>query len=417
MKLKIFKNNNRCNDLTVLSIDSLFDVTSSRRIHASQYKIEGIPFFRGTEINNIKKGIYDYHVFISNEFYDEIKEKYPIPKVGDILITAVGTVGNTLLIEKDFDFYFKDGNIIWLKKKEHKNFNSKYINYFFNTIHGKEKIFGLTGGSAYQALTIKSLSKSNIFLPTISMQNKIVEILEKQEYIISNIEKLISKTEKMFDYLKNELLYRTTIIDFKNGNINLVKYSDRSNIRKVKFNDIISFSMGNTPKKVDDNYNGDIPWITISNLKCKYITDYTAFIKNSKNIKIIPKDTLIGSFKMSVGRFGFTTEDCCTNEAIIAIKKEDTKENLDYLYYLLPKYFNDNAEKNGQGIPLLNSKKIKDIILDIPPLEEQNKIVNFLKKYENLIENQKKLLEKEKQKFEWLSEKLLSGEYLVVDEE
>ena len=42
------------------------------------------------EINNIKKGIYDYNIFISKEFYKEIKQKYPIPKVGDILITAVG---------------------------------------------------------------------------------------------------------------------------------------------------------------------------------------------------------------------------------------------------------------------------------------------------------------------------------------
>lgn len=251
----------------------------------------------------------------------------------------------------------------------------------------------------------------------ISNKKNVCNILKKQESVISNIEKLILKTEKLFDYFKDELLSGRKIIDFKNMEVNLINSSNKINLRTVKLNDIIAFSMGNTPKKIDDNYNGDIPWITISNLKSKYINNYTAFVKNSKSIKIIPKDTLIGSFKMSVGRFGFTTEDCCTNEAIIAIRKEDTKENLDYLYYLLPKYFNDNAEKNGQGIPLLNSKKIKDIMVDIPKLEDQNKIVDFLKKYENLIENQKKLLEKEKQKFKWLSEKLLSGEYLVVEEQ
>lgn len=281
----------------------------------------------------------------------------------------------------------------------------------------KNFILESTNVGAIPALYTKNILDIPIYLTDIIQQKKIVYILEKQESVISNIEKLISKTEKMFEYFKNELLSGRKIIDFKNMEVNSIDSSNKLDLKTVKLSDIISFSMGNTPKKVDDNYNGDIPWITISNLKSKYINNYTAFVKNSKSIKIIPKDTLIGSFKMSVGRFGFTTEDCCTNEAIIAIRKEDTKENLDYLYYLLPKYFNDNAEKNGQGIPLLNSKKIKDIMVDIPKLEDQNKIVDFLKKYENLIENQKKLLEKEKQKFEWLSEKLLSGEYLVVEEQ
>lgn len=389
MKLKIFKNNNRCNDLTVLSIDSLFDVTSSRRIHASQYKIEGIPFFRGTEINNIKKGIYDYHVFISNEFYDEIKEKYPIPKVGDILITAVGTVGNTLLIEKDFDFYFKDGNIIWLKKKEHKNFNSKYINYFFNTIHGKEKIFGLTGGSAYQALTIKSLSKSNIFLPTISMQNKIVEILEKQEYIISNIEKLISKTEKMFEYF-------------------CIKEFDLDNIecRNYQIKDIIIKNPKSTIKAGDiKNSTGNIPAFN-SSAKLQYF--YDDYLVDGENI-FLP-DGGQSSIHYLEGKAAYSSH-------VLSFKLK--KEVITKYFYFYFKNNKDLLDSMFQGAALknLNKKYFFDYQISIPNIEKQKETVELLEKQEILIENQKKLLEKEKQKFEWLSEKLLSGEYLVVDEE
>lgn len=389
MKLKIFKNNNRCNDLTVLSIDSLFDVTSSRRIHASQYKIEGIPFFRGTEINNIKKGIYDYHVFISNEFYDEIKEKYPIPKVGDILITAVGTVGNTLLIEKDFDFYFKDGNIIWLKKKEHKNFNSKYINYFFNTIHGKEKIFGLTGGSAYQALTIKSLSKSNIFLPTISMQNKIVEILEKQEYIISNIEKLISKTEKMFEYF-------------------CIKEFDLDNIecRNYQIKDIIIKNPKSTIKAGDiRNSTGNIPAFN-SSAKLQYF--YDDYLADGENI-FLPTG---GSASIHY----YNGKSCYTTD-VFSFRTEKDKVINKYMYY----YFKNDLSIldnmfYGAGLKHLNKNELLNYKISIPSLEKQKETVKLLEKQEILIENQKKLLEKEKEKFEWLSEKLLSGEYLVVED-
>lgn len=218
-----------------------------------------------------------------------------------------------------------------------------------------------------------------------------------------------------YKIIKNKNKIKRKIIDFENIDINSINFSNKLDFKTVKLSDIISFSMGNTPKKVDDNYNGDIPWITISNLKNKYINHYTAFVKNSKSVKIIPKDTLIGSFKMSVGRFGFTTEDCCTNEAIIAIRKEDTKENLDYLYYLLPRYFNDNAEKNGQGIPLLNSKKIKDIRVDIPKLEEQNKIVKILEKQESIILNIEKLISKTEKIFDYFELNLLSGKISLDD--
>lgn len=365
--------------------------------------------------NNLKKGgvfINDATKMINEEEYKKYKKDI---SENTILLSINGTVGNvSLLQEQDINFILSK-SVAYINPSE--QINKHYLFYVLKSFIFRKYIDLTSTGSTIKNLSLTSIRDFNLSFPNINEQENIVNVLLKQESIISNIEKLISKTEKIFDYFKNELLSGRKIIDFENMEVNSINSSNKLDLKTVKLSDIISFSMGNTPKKVDDNYNGDIPWITISNLKSKYINNYTAFVKNSKSIKIIPKDTLIGSFKMSVGRFGFTTENCCTNEAIIAIKKEDTKENLDYLYYLLPKYFNDNAEKNGQGIPLLNSKKIKDIIVNIPKLEEQNKIVDFLKKYENLIENQKKLLEKEKQKFEWLSEKLLSGEYLVVEEQ
>lgn len=182
-----------------------------------------------------------------------------------------------------------------------------------------------------------------------------------------------------------------------------------------KISQNINFTMGNTPKKENDNYEGDLPWITISDLKNKYITEYTAKIKQNKNVKVLPKGALLGSFKMSVGKFAFTTEDSATNEAIIAIKKNDTKHNLNYLYYALPGYFIENAEKNGQGLLLLNSKKINDINVLFPSIKEQNKICTILSKQESIISNIEKLIEKNEIIFNELSEQLLSGELRLKD--
>lgn len=406
MKFKLMKKLQ--NNLNINTLIELCDVRDGTH-DSPKFIKKGIPFIT---TKNLINGYIDFTDAkqISKEDHEKFIKRSKVDN-GDILIGMIGTIGNPVMItKKEFDFSIKNVGLIKSKGK----INQQFL--FYNIEHHFKKISQYKG-AVIKFISLSDLRNMEIKYPTEKEQLNLVKILSKQKEIISNIEKLISKTEKMFEYFKNELLSGRKILNFENMDINSIDSSNKLNLRVVKLNDIIKFSMGNTPKKIDDSYNGNIPWITISNLKNKYIKNYTAFIKNSRNIKIIPKDTLIGSFKMSVGRFGFTTEDCCTNEAIIAIRKEDTKENLDYLYYLLPKYFNDNAEKNGQGIPLLNSKKIKDIIVNIPKLEDQNKIVDFLKKYENLIENQKKLLEKEKQKFEWLSEKLLSGEYLVVEEE
>lgn len=339
------------------NLETLFFITSSRRVHADKYVKEGIPFFRGTEINNFKKGIYDFDIFISKDFFNEIKNKYPLPQKDDILVTAVGTVGNTFLIEKEFDFYFKDGNIIWLKNNNQEN--KKYIDYFFNTEYAKDKIFGLGDGSAYNALTIKTFSKSEVILPTRKEQDSIVHILSKQENIISNIEKLIKKNEIIFNELSEHLLSGELRLKEDEGKVSIYKNPEdnwkevevNGEVKKIprewdfeKFSQNIKFTMGNTPKKQNDNYNGDLPWITISNFTNKYISEYTANIKKLKNVKILSKGTLLGSFKMSVGKFAFTVEDCTTNEAIIAIKENDTIHNLDFLYYILPNYFIKNAE-------------------------------------------------------------------------
>jgi len=438
MKCKLIKNNN-WKDVPLNSetknipinwgkkcFSQLFEITSSRRVHADKYVPKGIPFFRGTEITNFKKGIETFDTFISTEFFEELKSKYEIPKKDDILITAVGTVGSVLLIENNFDFYFKDGNIIWLKNQN--NENKKYIEFFLNSKYTREKIFGLGDGSAYNALTIKNFSSSECLLPPINQQNLIAQILSKQNNLISNIESLIEKNNIVYRHLHNESLSGNLRIKENNKQLIIYKNKNWKNIeingelKKVptdwdvkKINDTINFNMGGTPKKEADNYAGDLPWITISNLTNKYISDYTAKITRNKNTRVFPKGTLIGSFKMTVGKFGFLTEESSTNEAIIGIKEDGTTNNLNYLYYCLPEVFINNAEKNGQGLLLLNQEKIKNLEYLIPPINEQILIANFLEGKEKAILKQKELLAKERKKFDWLLDNLLTGKYLVEE--
>ncbi|MCC8173048.1 MAG: restriction endonuclease subunit S, partial [Odoribacter sp.] len=96
-------------------LEEIVNITSSKRIFQSEYSEEGVPFYRGKEISMLSKGenINDL-LYISNEKYCDIEKKFGVPKEGDILITAVGTIGNVYRVD-NHKFYFKDGNLIWLQ--------------------------------------------------------------------------------------------------------------------------------------------------------------------------------------------------------------------------------------------------------------------------------------------------------------
>lgn len=111
------------NDNDSVSLGTICSLASSKRVFADDYSETGIPFYRGKEITLKQAGQpITEPLYIENEHFASLKEKYGIPMKGDILITAVGTIGNSYLV-RDEEFYFKDGNIIWLKDfKENLNY-------------------------------------------------------------------------------------------------------------------------------------------------------------------------------------------------------------------------------------------------------------------------------------------------------
>ena len=137
---------------------------------AEDYAISGIPFYRGKEISLKQAGepITD-PLFIEKSHFAILKEKYGIPQKGDILITAVGTIGNSYLVQ-DEEFYFKDGNIIWLKNFA---FDLNYYIYdFMQTKLFKQMLEGICIGSTQTALTIAALSKFQIKIPETGVLRK-----------------------------------------------------------------------------------------------------------------------------------------------------------------------------------------------------------------------------------------------------
>ena len=189
-------------------ITSICDITSSKRIFESEYKKNGIPFYRGKEITQKKAGdVISDLIYISNERYNELIKNYGKPSIGDILMTAVGTIGSTYMVE-DEQFYFKDGNVIWFK-----NFKQKGSNYFLYDFMQTELFSNLiseiTIGSTQSAITIKTFGQKKLVFP----ENKILDKYLNLSSVLNNNLKHKKNENQKLSELKDLLLSKLATVE------------------------------------------------------------------------------------------------------------------------------------------------------------------------------------------------------------
>ncbi|MFH1201227.1 MAG: restriction endonuclease subunit S [bacterium] len=193
------------------SLEELGQITSSKRIYKKEYAKAGVPFYRIKEIKELahEKNI-TIELYISKKRYKEIKDVFGVPVVGDILMTAVGTIGEIYVVKNNGEFYFKDGNVLWFK-----DFNSVDPNFLkFVLMSFVEQIKKLSKGSAYSALTIEKIEKHKIFLPPLSEQKAIVKKLDEFSKQTKKLEAIYKQKLADLEELKKSVLRRAF-----NGNL------------------------------------------------------------------------------------------------------------------------------------------------------------------------------------------------------
>ena len=188
-------------DYEVKELRDIVEVKSSKRVLKSEWRKKGIPFYRGREIT--KLSIDDYvenELFIDEEHYLNLKEKHGVPSENDILMTAIGTIGNCYIVKKTDKFYFKDASVLWIKKKI--DINSIYLKYFFKS----DEFFNQLDkdiGATVDTLTISKLCSIKIPVPPIEIQNQIVkEISLHEKNIIDHYSSIDDSKEKIKKLIK-----------------------------------------------------------------------------------------------------------------------------------------------------------------------------------------------------------------------
>lgn len=170
---------------------------------------------------------------------------------------------------------------------------------------------------------------------------------------------------------------------------------------KHKLKDIFDLQMGKTPSRNKTEYwiARDYKWISIADLTktTKYISETKEYLSKSaveeSGIKIIPANTVVMSFKLSIGKVAITSEDMYSNEAIMAFHDKHIVEILpEYIFYMFKyKNWDEGSNKAVMG-KTLNKASLSEIEVNICPIEKQKKIIQVLDKLADIISGRKQEL-------------------------
>ena len=178
------------------------DVGSSKRIFEKEYVSSGVPFYRTKEIVELSKGHkITTELFITKERFAEIRDEYGVPQKGDLLISAVGTIGVIWIVDGKNDFYFKDGNL--LRVSVSNNFNPVYLKMLLETLIAAHKQ-KMSVGTAYAALTISMLKDMMVYLVPLDEQNQFAAFVEQIEKAKTSINRSLEKLETLKKALMQE---------------------------------------------------------------------------------------------------------------------------------------------------------------------------------------------------------------------
>ena len=184
--------------VTWMTLGEIGNVSMCKRIMKAETSGEGdVPFFK---IGTFGK---EPDAYITREKFEEYRNKYSFPKKGDVLISAAGTIGRTVIYDGE-PAYFQDSNIVWLDNDESKVLN-RYLFYYYQL-----QPWAVSTGGTIARLYNDNISKARIAVPSLEEQHHIVSILDRFDTLCNDLSSglpaEIEARQKQYEYYRDRLL-------------------------------------------------------------------------------------------------------------------------------------------------------------------------------------------------------------------
>ena len=376
-----------------------------------KYYDEGIKILQA---KHITKGYIDFSDArnISPEDYNKYKEKYQ-PKINDILLSNIGTIGKSILVEEEQQYVIA-WNIFMIRLKE--SVYARYINYYFQRLEKINYYEKFMTGNATKFINKTTMSEIEFLLPPLKEQKKIAEILSSVDAAIEKTEQVIAKTEEVKKGLMQQLLTKgIRHTEFKQTEIGEIPVE--WSVKRIK--DLVSFSGGAQPPRKEFVFEPREGYIRLIQIR-----DY----KNDKYATYIPKELakkLCDATDIMIGRYGppifqiLRGIEGAYNVALIKAIPDEIYLNKDYLYYFLQRQdlFNliDHLSQRSSGQTGIDMEALNNFGFPLPQLEEQMEIVKIIRNIENKIHTEKIKYSKLNAVKTGLMQQLLTGKTRVKE--
>jgi type I restriction enzyme M protein len=345
-----------------MTLGELCDINTGKKLNKSDIIKGNYPVIGGGKIIG-------YH----NE-YNRYENELIISRVGDCNVKYM-----------NINYYLTDNAMALNSINEHAV--NKYIYYYLLTnLYLLERLYN---GTAQKVISKTNISNIQIPVPSLERQEYIIEYLsfihEKRNKTLIQSNQELKKLNEY--YIKNQMLFG--------------KYDTQTLV------ELCDIKIGGTPLRSNKDYytNGHNVWVSVRELNKNIILDSKEKITDlgvsKSNVKLLKKDTILISFKLSIGKLAIAGCDLYTNEAIAGLNSKNINiiKNL-YLYYYLMSYDFKNAGTGLIGTGSMNSKSLGELIIPVPPIEYQEKYIKYCENNQKEIENNQKEIENNQKEIE-----------------
>lgn len=390
-------------------LGDIAEIRMCKRIFADQTSPTGeIPFFK---IGTFGK---EPDAYISRALYDEYRSKYSVPNSGDVLLSAAGTLGRTVVYDGK-PAYFQDSNIVWLEIDESQICN-EYLNHCYQVM-----VWASPEGSTISRLYNGIIRDTDIQLPPLPEQRAIAAALSDVDGYISALERLIVKKRNIKQGTMQELL---------TGKRRLPGFNSEWMSMNLAINSTLKARIGwqglTTDEYLDEGYaylitgtdfrNGKIAWETCHFVD-KYRYDQDVNIQVDNGDILITKDGTIGKVAIVSG----LNKKATLNSGVFVLRPKANAYDSRYVYYiLLSQIFADflNKLEAGSTINHLYQKDFVTFEFELPPtLVEQTAIAAILSDMDAEIDALTAKLAKIRKIKQGMMQELLTGRIRLISEE
>ena len=413
-------------------LKDLLNVCSSKRVLQSDWKNEGIPFYRAREIVKLSENDFiDNELFISEEHYLELKKNYGVPQSGDLMVSSVGTIGKVYIVKPEDLFYYKDASVLCFENKN-KLLVSQFAKILLESSFVQSQMRDNSKGTTVDTITISAATNYLCIVPPKNEQLRIVDAAQRALVKVIQIQSNKDVLQATITNAKSKILdlaIRGKLVPqdpndepasvlleriraekeglIKQGKIKrdkkdsvIFKGDDNSYYEKVgnKLNCIdeeISFKLPEgwafirlktawelisgrdlSPSDYNDKNDG-IPYITgASNFK----NGHVSLVRWTPVPQVITqKGDLLLTCKGTIGEITYNNFGKAHIARQIMAIRNNYSLNVDFLALCI-EYSMTKIKQAAKGlIPGISREDILNLVIPIPPTKEQEKICDKLK--------------------------------------